>query len=108
MTTNNMPNKNIDLPSQRAKLLMEIEKPLRRKFRSERTVPTWLLLLAAVWILTLTYLVLANIVDNQARQALELKKAEAAEVSPLCARYKADSALTGTASEITLKQICHD
>jgi len=29
-----MTNKNIDLPSKRARIVMEVEKPLRRKFRT--------------------------------------------------------------------------
>ena len=106
-----MTNRNIDLPSQRAKLLMEIEHPLRRKFRSEshwkRNRIFWAFItISIVTILTLTYAWISHLVDYQAQQTAMVQKAYAAEAQPLCSQYLHDKKLAGTAAEETLKQIC--
>lgn len=98
-----MTNKNIDLPSKRAKLLMEIEKPLRRKFRRERKYG-WLAVLLFIACLTVLYIFVARIVDDQAHAA---EVSRESTYSTLCAQYKADSSLVGTAAEATLKGVCN-
>lgn len=103
-----MTNPRIDLPSQRAKLMMEIEQPLRRKFHRENKLPVWLIgLLFFLGMLTILTWEIGELIDMQASQALMVKQAEVAEVEPLCARYRADmELLEGTAAEETINQIC--
>lgn len=100
-----MVNRNIDLPSKRSALINEIEAPLRRKFRKERNY-TWLWLLVIAILATILLMQISGIVDEQAKQALEFKKAQAAEVQPLCRQYLTDSKLNGTAAMETLKSVC--
>lgn len=108
LTTSNMTNRNIDLPSQRGKILvdpLEIEKPLRRKFRTRNT-PWWMWWVAFILVVTASYFIVGKVVDYQANQLELIKRAKASQYSTLCERYKEDAKLSGTSAEETLKQIC--
>lgn len=98
-----MVNRNIDLPSKRSSFVNEIEQPLRRKFRSERNIPIWILVLAWLVVATVAYAFLSRIVDDQAHAA---EVSRESTYSSLCTRYIEDSSLTGTAAEETINQIC--
>lgn len=82
----------------------EVEKGLRRKFRSEKQPSMWVLLLVAVVIATLGCLIVGRITDDQAHAATVSQEIT---YSSLCTQYKADMELTGRApSEATLKEVC--
>lgn len=93
---------NRNLGRERYALLDEIEKPLRRKFRSEKKIG-WLSILLFMLLLTILYVLVARIVNDQARSAQVTKDTVYAS---LCSQYKADVKLTGTAAEETLNKIC--
>lgn len=86
----------------------EIEKPLRRKFRSERKIPTWVwFVLVALFAMTALYIEAGKMVDYQAKQALELKKAQAAEYYYWCEDHPLPKRMEGTSAEETYNQICN-
>lgn len=85
-------------------MMLDIERPLRRKFRSEKNVPTWLLIILILIDLTLACYAVSQYVDAQAHAA---EVSRQSTYSTLCAQYKADSSLVGTAAEATLKDVCN-
>ncbi len=82
----------------------EVERPLRRKFRTRKEIPTWFLLLLGIIIATLAYFIVGRVVDDQAHAA---EVSRESTYSTLCEQYKSDSELVGTAAEDTLNKICN-
>lgn len=85
-------------------LIIDIEKPLRRKFRSESKSYIWQGLVIALVIITLVTILLSRITNDQAHAA-EVSRQQT--YSSLCPQYKADHIELGNSQEEqTLKEIC--
>lgn len=85
---------------------LDIEKPLRRKFRTRNCSRAydWAVVIVFLLLLTALYLLVSRVVDDQAHAA---EVSRESTYSTLCAQYQADSSLVGTAAEATLKDICN-
>lgn len=76
-----------------------IEPCLERKKKSTE-IPTWLIFCLMCAIATLSYFIVAVVVDDQAHASYNAHK-------ELCDRYMADTTLEGTAAQETLNDLCN-
>jgi hypothetical protein len=93
----------IVFPSQAKVDPAEVERPLRRKFRSERQIPLWMLGLLALLVITILTLLVGRIVTDQAHAEQVSKQIT---YSSLCTQYKSDMDLEKQDKE-TLEEVCN-